>query len=492
MLDLNNLSRYHENNRIEAKRAAGGLPSSLWESYSAFANTQGGIILLGVEERADKSLCAVDLPDPEKLVKEFWDTINNRQKVSVSILTSKHVQIVESDGHRIILIDVPRANRSDKPVYIGSDPFVGSYRRNGEGDYHCTKDEVRNMMRDQSNISQDLKVLEQLGIDAFDYESVRRYRIRLQNTRPEHVWENLDDVEFLMKIACISRAEDGTLHPTAGGILMFGYEHEIIKEYSYFFLDYQEHESDDTRWTDRIVSNIGDWSGNLFDFYTRVYGRLSQGVKTPFKLERDTRQDDTPVHKAIREALVNALIHSNYYDRRGLVIHRYTDRIIIANPGGLRVSVDDAIIGGLSDPRNITLIKMFNLINIGDRAGSGIPNIFDVWQNEGWERPVLTELFNPDRTILTLVMMAEKSETIIENNRVNDRVNDRVTIRINKSQKKILELMMVNSHITAKMLSAEIGISERNIRTNITKLRKAGLVERIGADKSGGWIVKKG
>ena len=93
MIDLNRLEEYRENNRIEAKKALGGLPHSIWETYSAFANTLGGVILLGVEEHADKSLHAVDLPDPEKLVKEFWDAVNNPNKASVNVLTSRHVRI---------------------------------------------------------------------------------------------------------------------------------------------------------------------------------------------------------------------------------------------------------------------------------------------------------------------------------------------------------------------------------------------------------------
>ena len=87
MLDFNNLQKYRENNRIEAKKALGGLPKSIWETYSAFANTHGGIILLGVEELPDKSLQAVDLPDPERLIKEFWDTINNPNKASIPSVT---------------------------------------------------------------------------------------------------------------------------------------------------------------------------------------------------------------------------------------------------------------------------------------------------------------------------------------------------------------------------------------------------------------------
>lgn len=65
MINLNELSNYRENNRLEAKKAVGGLPNSLWETYSAFANTNGGVILLGVDELPDKSLKAVGITDPE-------------------------------------------------------------------------------------------------------------------------------------------------------------------------------------------------------------------------------------------------------------------------------------------------------------------------------------------------------------------------------------------------------------------------------------------
>ena len=87
MLDeLDFLEEYQEDNRIEAKRAQGGLPHSLWETYSAFANTLGGVILLGVAEGADKSLYSVPLFDPQELVDEFWDMVNDPTVVSANIL----------------------------------------------------------------------------------------------------------------------------------------------------------------------------------------------------------------------------------------------------------------------------------------------------------------------------------------------------------------------------------------------------------------------
>ncbi len=237
MIDLNHLEQYRENNRIEAKKALGGLPHSIWETYSAFANTLGGIILLGVEEHADKSLHAVDLTDPEKLVKEFWDAVNNPNKASVNILTSRHVRIEEADGKRIVVIEVPRAQRYYKPVYVDGNPISGTYRRNGEGDYHCTDEELHAMYRDASIKTQDMLVLDSMDASVFCADSVNAYRQRMILSRPNHVWENLDNQEFLMKLGAIGIGEDGKPHPTAAGLLMFGYEYEIVREYPQYFLD---------------------------------------------------------------------------------------------------------------------------------------------------------------------------------------------------------------------------------------------------------------
>ena len=148
MLDLNSLEKYKENNRIEAKEAIGGLPHSIWETYSAFANTLGGVILLGVAEAEDKSLYSLDLDVPEKLITEFWDIINNPEYVSVNILSDDDVRIRRADGNRIIVIKVPKADEKDKPVYIGKDIFHGTYIRCGEGDYRCTAEQVKDMIEE--------------------------------------------------------------------------------------------------------------------------------------------------------------------------------------------------------------------------------------------------------------------------------------------------------------------------------------------------------
>ena len=89
LFDISKISEYREGNQIEAKKAFGGLPNSLWETYFAFANTDGGYILLGVDEDKQGNLQPIGVKDADKLVKDFWNIINNRQKISLNILTDR-------------------------------------------------------------------------------------------------------------------------------------------------------------------------------------------------------------------------------------------------------------------------------------------------------------------------------------------------------------------------------------------------------------------
>lgn len=148
---LDFLEEYQEDNRIEAKQATGGLPHSLWETYSAFANTLGGVILLGVVEAEDKSLHSVPLFDPQELIDEFWSMVNDPKVTSANILSPEDVQICRSGKNEIVVIFVPRANFRQRPVYIGEDPFSGSYYRCGEGDCRLPHREVEAMLRDRDD-----------------------------------------------------------------------------------------------------------------------------------------------------------------------------------------------------------------------------------------------------------------------------------------------------------------------------------------------------
>ena len=432
MLDFFNIEKYKENNRLEAKAAAVGLPKSLWATYSAFANTNGGIILLGVTEDAQHQLHVEGVNDADALVIDFWNIINNQSKISINVLNDKDVIVREFDGKKIIIISVPRAQRYDKPIYLDGNLF-SSYKRNGEGDYRCTKEVIQAMLRDASPKTQDMLVLGNMNLDVFDKDTIKRYRIRMQGIRPGHVWEALEDVDFLYRIGAVGRDADGKLHPTAAGLLMFGYEYEIVREYPHYFLDYREKLDDDTRWSDRFVSSSGDWSGNIYDFYFRVYNRIAQSVKVPFALDGISRIDDTELHKALREALANTLINADYYGNTGVVIERNITSITMTNAGTFRIDLDEAINGGISDPRNSGLIKMFGLINIGERAGSGLPMIFKAWTGTDFAMPDITEKENPDRVCLILPVESLGEVGLTSAQCPNKNANEGSDVLINES-----------------------------------------------------------
>ena len=263
--------------------------------------------------------------------------------------------------------------------------------------------EVPAILRDQPETSSDMKVLTGLPMSALDSSTVLDYRNRHQNYRGSRVWMNLAVNDYLERIgaARISR-EDGELHPTVAGLLMFGPEYKILYEFPEYFLDFTEVYDPSLHWTNRLQSSSGDWTGNLYEFFFRVYRKLALDIDTPFHLEEETRMDQTPVHHAVREALVNCLVNADFYIPRGVVIRKTPGCIVFENPGSIRPGKAQMLRGGISDPRNKGLLRMFNLIGIGERAESGTPDIFSVWEQQGWVAPEVEEQFGPDRTVLRL------------------------------------------------------------------------------------------
>lgn len=409
MAKLSEFAHLREHARLEAKQAQGGLPKSIWETYSAFANTEGGIILLGVDEKPDGSLKPIGLTHPERLERDFWNTINNPNRVSVNILTSHDVQIETIEDPEgtieILVISVPRALRELRPVFVGGNPLTGTYRRGGEGDYRCSPESYQAMVRDASASPLDTLLLDKVTTDAISPDTLASYRNMLSSLRPNHPWNELPDEDFLIKLGAAGLST-GSTEPrlTRAGLLMFGYEHEIVREFPSFFLDYREvYEEGAVRWSDRIVSSSGDWSGNVFEFWLKVSNRLTADLRKPFELDsKQLRVDSTPMHDAVREGLVNTLIHADYLGRRPIVIQKYRDRVEFSNPGDMRVPVDVALQGGISDARNPTLMKMFSLLAACERAGSGLDAIQRACRQAQAEAPIISVSYDPDCTKLVV------------------------------------------------------------------------------------------
>ncbi len=432
MLDISKLYSLRENNQLEVKTAKGGIPSSIWETYSAFANTYGGTILLGVSENSNKELIPIKLTELEAnaLVKSFWDTIHS-DKVSINLLTDRHIKIEIIEDSYIVVIDVPQASRFDKPVYLNNNLYL-CYRRNHEGDYKCSKREVVNMVRDNDTNSQDSYIVENLTIDVLCKETIEKYRSLFINHRGNsHPFSNEPIDLFLRHIGAAKFDDKNILRLTKAGLLMFGYNYDIVTIFPNFFLDYQDKRNvvGDMRWINRVYSSTGDWSGNLLDFFLRIINFLNESIKVPYKMDGIYRNDITPMHKVIEEVLCNCLSNADYNETRGLVIKQYNDRIEFSNPGAFTMHKELAFAGGNSDARNKSILTMFNNINAGERTGSGIPLILNTTKDEGYSTPTFQDFFNPDYTLVTIYL--QKAEIHVEKAEVDD---EKTEVRIKKGE----------------------------------------------------------
>jgi predicted HTH transcriptional regulator len=484
MIDIVNIIQQRENFRLETKKAAGGVPASLWETYSAFANTCGGVILLGISEE-NNALSITGVQDASQKIQDIWNTLNNRQKVSANVLTGRRIYKQKVDDKDIIVLEVPRSDRHDKPVYINNDLLGGTFRRNAEGDYHCSPQAVKSMLRDQSDLPIDSTVIYELSWKDLDAESIAHYRNRFASLKPAHVWNSLDTVEFLKKLGAVRKNEEGEFCPTLAGLVMFGTEDVITQILPDYFLDYREKYGHE-RWSDRIVSNLGEWSGNVFDFFFRIADKLTADIKRPFHMLNNLeREDDTAVHKAIREALANAIIHADYYGKRGIVVEKSKHEIRFANPGICRPDIKEILEGDVSDPRNPAIFKMFALIDIGERAGSGVFNLMTLWKKTSWGIPVLEENIDAERTTLIVPVELKKTDKI---NKIKT-VEKTVEKTVGETVEKILKLLQDNPNITQEELVRLTGLTRRGVEWNISQLKAKGVIERIGPNKGGYWKI---
>lgn len=156
--------------------------------------------------------------------------------------------------------------------------------------------------------------------------------------------------------------------------------------------------------------------------------------------------------------------------------------------------------GGISEPRNKAIMKMFNLIRIGERAGSGVPDIFTTWNNEGWIAPEVEEHYNPDRTILRLSFINKNESPTFS--KVGEKVGEKVgddTQNINSKKTKageieerkemILKMLRENPHISANDIALKMNITRGQVEKTISSMKKEGKIKRTGSARTGEWIV---
>lgn len=481
--DLNLLG---ESVELECKLAQGQdglgeLPKDFWHTYSAMANTHGGVVLLGVREKRGVFSVA-GLANPARVRADLFNTLNNRNKVSINLLVDADVAELQLDGKTILVVRIPAASRKQKPVFLNGQPLGNTYRRYNEGDHACDDESVKRMLAEQIEDERDARILSHFGMEDIDPESVRIYRQMLRDRVPTHPFLEQDDFGLLQSLRGWRRdRQTGESGLTIAGVLMFGRWSAIQEALPHYFIDYQERPEAkaELRWVDRIVPD-GTWTGNVFEFYRRVYRKLVTDLKVPFALKDGQRQEDTPVHVALREALVNTIVHADYSGRVSVLVVKRPDMFGFRNPGGLRLPIEQVVRGGESDCRNRILHQMFLLIGLGERAGSGLPKIISGWTSQHWRQPLLREKEQPEQTLLELHMLDLLPESVLEE------LHDRFGLRfdeLNRGERLILATAAIEQVVNHARLIEICDLHPHDLSVCLAKLERDNFLEAAGQSR---------
>ena len=379
------LKKIKENENIEFKRADNNLPNSLQETYSAFCNTSGGIIILGIEEEKNGDNIIIGINDIDKMEKDIWNTANNLAKVSYNVIGNGDIYKVKIDDKNIMILDIKEAPHNKKPVYLNR-KIENTYIRRGEADKKADNDEIGTLM---AMATPKPLLLDNFSMKDLDSETVSKFRKIIEERYPEKNYKNLNDEDFL---------------------------------------------------------------------------------KEPFALnEEKVRVSNTSLLiEAIREALVNTLIHADYLQNFPKVkIEMFEGWINFENSGKMLITKDEYVQGGNSVIRNEILVQLVRLIGIAERQGFGGVKICKTSESLFKQQPeIITDLRETKLKLWTV-----------------DALHFREDLSV--LDKKIYHILLKNNQpLTRKEIISISENTEHFVKKSLINLLEKGLITTIGNGRS--------
>ncbi|MCL2598069.1 MAG: winged helix-turn-helix transcriptional regulator [Paludibacter sp.] len=428
-----------------------------------------------------------------------------RSKTKFNVKLSPQAKKYKIDGKAVLAFFIPSSEI--KPVYINS--VKNTFIRTGSGDQQASEFEINALYRDQSFGIMSGKTVDGTSINSLNTASYDNFRDYLQRMVPRLHYNKMDNETFNRKLHII---KNGKL--TYGGLLFLGKNEEINDHIDDFRIDYLEipgtsYANAEPRYTYRIAEQE-----NLWEYYFVLFQRLQVYANNPLTIgEMGIGHEDTKEIDALREALVNLLIHTDYFSPMKPRIRVFTNRIEFENPGALPRPVEELLKADESYPRNPVLAKFFRIARLCESAGYGFDKMLE-WKHQT-KNDVLFES-SVDKTKFTFMLdttkaMKEESgmktdesgmnitETPQEHHRniteniteTTKSITESITEKLTNNQKKIIENIINNPYITSEELSTIVGIASENIRVNIGKLKHKGILRREGGDKGGKWTIIK-
>ncbi len=368
---LSILNQQDECDWIEAK-GGGSISKSAMETVCAYSNEPGiggGYILLGVAEDHGQlfgQYTVVGVSDLDKVQKDFASMCSSMFNIPIRPKIE-----VETIGEKaVVKITVVELDSSKKPLYIEKSGLPsGAFRRVGSTDQRCTEDDLRVFY--SSTESYDVSTVEGSSLADIDETAVDRYRKLRENINPAAEELTYNDGDLLLSLGCLNRKNRSEL--TLAGLLLFGSAKALRAYYPMLRVDYIRVPGN--QWVptpdDRFVTI--DMRGPLLTLLFRLVDAINADLPKGFLLSDNELQADSSglPTKALREAIVNALMHRSYREHRPTQVVRYDNRIEIINPG-YSLKAEDRLGEPGSETRNPFIAAVFHETNLAETKGSGI------------------------------------------------------------------------------------------------------------------------
>lgn len=378
---------------IEAKGASQALPKTVVETLSAFSNTRGGLLLLGVdEERGFASVAGIDAP---KLAADLASVA----EASMEPPLSPRIDVVEHEGRSAVIAQVDALDSSRRPCYVVNQGLSrGAYRRTHDGDRRLTTYEVHILRAGRSQPLFDAEVVQGATEAHLDpiLVSTLVTRVRERSVALRH----LPDEDLLRRLRVKIDVGD-SCGITLGGLLALGtYPQEFFPQLDVTYVSFATTSGESTEDGQRFLDNRSI-DGSIPTMMTEALAVMRRNMKRRAFITGDGREDrwEYP-EEAIRELLANALMHRDYHPlARGtpVSIRQYPDRVEVSSPGGLHgvVSLDDLTANGLSSSRNAFLAKLLEDVEVApsgrtvcENRGTGLVDAMAALRKAGigaWE-----------------------------------------------------------------------------------------------------------
>ena len=377
------ITKKAESQTIEIKSAEHGCPTRLFDTLSSFSNQDdGGIIIFGIDEKDNFAIKGVY--DAQDLQKKVTEQCKQMEPAVRALFTMCEI------GEKILVsAEIPGVDVSDRPVfYKGVGRIKGSYIRVGESDEPMSEYEIYSYEAFRKRIRDDIRIVEGAKIQLFDEKRMTEYLLRVKSER-RNLADNVSDDEILELMGVTS---DGT--PTLAGLMTFSkypqtyFPQLCITAVALPGTEMGETGTDGERFIDnkRITGAIPDMLEEAVEFV-----RTNSRTKTIID-DNGKRVDknEYPI-KAVREAILNALVHrdySIYTENTPIRIEMYRDRMEVTNSGGLYGKISIDALGKVHpETRNAALANMLELLNITENRYSGIPTMRREFLNAGLPAP---------------------------------------------------------------------------------------------------------